>query len=106
MRDEYSSIEQTGKWTTRQVLSGLSLLVGVGAGVAGYSILHEPLNVHLERLTIHLPHAQGHLPSQGLRILHLSDTHFRGVAWREQVKIERIRQLAADLEYDLLIHTG
>src|SRR4030095_14910328 len=79
----------------RQLIGGLGMLAGVGAGLAGYSILHEPLNIHLEELTIELPKAHGHVPAQGLRILHLSDTHFSGVAWREQAKIERIRSLTA-----------
>ena len=92
--------------TQMQLISGLGMLMGVGAGLAGYSILHEPLNIHLEELTIQLPKASGHLPAQGLRILHLSDTHFRGLAWREQAKIDRIRRLTAGLSYDLLVHTG
>jgi predicted MPP superfamily phosphohydrolase len=46
------------------------------------------------------------LPANGLRILHLSDTHFRGIDWREQTKIDCIRRACAGLEYDLLIHTG
>lgn len=90
----------------RQLRNGLGMLLGVGAGVAGYSLLHEPLNIRLEHLTIELPQARGCLPAQGLRILHLSDTHFQGIVWREQAKIERIRRLVAGLEYDLLIHTG
>jgi predicted MPP superfamily phosphohydrolase len=92
--------------TQKQLAGGLGMLMGVGAGLAGYSILHEPLNVHLEELTIHLPKAQGSLPAGGLRILHLSDTHFRGLGWREKAKIERIRRLTAGLTYDLLVHTG
>lgn len=89
-----------------QLLGGLGLLTGLGAGLASYAILHEPLNLCLEQLTIRLPHAKGRLPRAGLRILHLSDTHFQGIDWREQAKIERIRQLTHGLEYDLLVHTG
>lgn len=92
--------------TQQQLVTGLGMAFGVGAGLAGYSLLHEPLNVHLEQLTIRLPQAQSSLPKRGLRILHLSDTHFRGIAWRENAKIERIRRLTAGLEYDLLVHTG
>jgi uncharacterized protein len=84
----------------------LGLLAGVGAGVASYAYLHEPLRVRLDRLTIRLPNAAANLPRAGLRILHLSDTHFRGVHWRELVKIDSIRRACAGLEYDLLIHTG
>lgn len=90
----------------KHLLGGLGLLTGLGAGLASYAILQEPLNICLERLTIRLPNAQGRLPSQGLRILHLSDTHFQGIHWREQAKIERIHQLTKGLEYDLLVHTG
>ncbi|MCC6168136.1 MAG: metallophosphoesterase [Caldilineaceae bacterium] len=90
----------------RGLLGGLSLLMGVGAGVAGYAIFREPLHVHMDHLKITLPNANGHLPAQGLRILHLSDTHFRGENWREQAKIGSIRRACAGLDYDLLIHTG
>ena len=94
------------KTVQKQVLGGLGLLTGIGAGLASYAILQEPFNVIMERLTIRIPNARGRLPSQGLRILHLSDTHFQGIDWREQAKIESIRRLTADLRYDLLIHTG
>ncbi|MCB0062961.1 MAG: metallophosphoesterase [Caldilineaceae bacterium] len=89
-----------------QVLGGVGLLTGLGAGLASYAVLQEPFRICLERLTIRLPNAKGRLPSNGLRILHLSDSHFQGIHWREQAKIERIRQLTKGLEYDLLIHTG
>lgn len=105
---------ESKQWITRlqdrtlqkQILGGIGLLTGLGAGLASYAVLQEPLNICLERLTIRLPHAKGRLPSNGLRILHLSDTHFQGINWREQAKIERIRQLTKGLEYDLLVHTG
>lgn len=89
-----------------QMLGGLGLLAGLGAGLASYAVLQEPFNLCLERLTLRLPNAKGRLPATGLRILHLSDTHFQGIDWREQAKIERIRKLTDGLEYDLLIHTG
>lgn len=94
------------KTLQKQVFGGIGLLTGLGAGLASYAILQEPFNVIMERLTIRIPHAKGRLPSAGLRILHLSDTHFQGIDWREQAKIESIRRLTADLAYDLLIHTG
>jgi predicted MPP superfamily phosphohydrolase len=94
------------KTVQKQILGGVGLLTGLGAGLASYAILQEPMNICMERLTIRLPHAKGRLPSRGLRILHLSDTHFQGIDWREQTKIERIRQLTKGLEYDLLFHTG
>jgi predicted MPP superfamily phosphohydrolase len=92
--------------TQKQLASGVGMLLGFGAGLAGYSLLHEPLNIHLEELTLVVPRRKGQLPARGLRILHLSDTHFRGLAWRERAKIERIRTLTQGLEYDLLVHTG
>lgn len=88
------------------VWSGLGALLGLGVGMATYAYFHEPLHIDLEQLTFHLPAAQGRLPKDGLRILHLSDTHFQGSDWREHIKIDCIRRLTADLTYDLLIHTG
>ncbi|NJN83679.1 MAG: hypothetical protein HC802_16285, partial [Caldilineaceae bacterium] len=61
---------------------------GVGASLAGYALFHEPLHVRLDHLTVRLPNAAGRLPAAGLRILHLSDSHFQGTDWREQAKIE------------------
>lgn len=86
--------------------SGLGLFFGLGVGLVSYAYWHEPLNIDFEQLTVHLPNAKGRVPVRGLRILHLSDTHFQGSDQREHAKIERIRRLTADLEYDLLIHTG
>ena len=90
----------------KQVAGSIGLLTGLGATVAGYSIFREPLDIQLDELTMRIPNAGGRLPEKGLRILHLSDTHFQGIEWREQAKIKRILQLTAGLEYDLLIHTG
>lgn len=88
------------------LLSGAGLLAGLGAGVAGYAVLREPLNVRMDQLTLRLRQASGRIPPGGLRVLHLSDTHFQGEHWREQPKIESIRRACAGLEYDLLVHTG
>ncbi len=96
----------TKKNGTAPLWQSLGALTGLGLGAAGYAVLHEPLQVRLDKLDITLPHAAGRLPSRGLRILHLSDTHFQGLAWREQAKIDRIRTLTQNLDYDLLIHTG
>jgi hypothetical protein len=98
--------KSSDKSVQRQLIGGLGICLGVGASLAGYSFLHEPFNIGLEQLTIHLPQANGHLPSAGLRVLHLSDTHFQGLSWREQPKMEQVRRLAEGLTYDLLIHTG
>ncbi len=46
------------------------------------------------------------VPGEGLNILHLSDTHFRGADRREHAKIEQVRRATAGEEIDLLIHTG
>jgi predicted MPP superfamily phosphohydrolase len=92
--------------TRIQLLSGISVLTSISGFIAGYAFFREPLQVRLDHLTIHLPNAKGKLPAKGLRLLHLSDTHFRGADWREQAKIDCIRKACAQLEYDLLIHTG
>ncbi len=90
--------------------AGGALLAGAaaGAGILYYAHEVEPLDIQLERLTIRLPRAAGRLPAQGLRILHLSDSHFHGDGRdpREHAKIERVRALTAGLSYDLLVHTG
>lgn len=86
--------------------AGGGLLAAAGLGVFGYAFLVEPQNIGLERLTIRLPDAAGRLPQGGLRILHLSDSHFSGRNWREKGKIEKVRQLVQGVECDLLIHTG
>ncbi len=85
-------------------LAGAGLLAGLGTALAGYAFLWEPFRIRLDRVTIPLVGAD--LPPQGLRILHLSDCHFHGQDGREQAKIEQVLDLAQDLEYDLLIHTG
>jgi len=94
------------KRMTNGIIGGLGIVAGVGMATAAYAMFREPLDVALERRTIRIPHAQGKLPQHGLRILHLSDTHFQGLEWRERAKINQIRKIAASLEYDLLIHTG
>lgn len=94
----------------RQFLDGMGFVAGLGAGLgavlAGYAFLMEPFNLRLERMTIRLPRARGKLPAGGLRLLHLSDSHFQGRDWREKEKIERVHRTVAGLEYDLLVHTG
>lgn len=94
----------------KQLLAGAGLMTGltagIGAAMAGYAFWLEPLDVRMETLTIRMPQARHRLPPHGLRILHLSDFHFQGKEWREQGKIERVRQLTQGLAYDLLVHTG
>lgn len=78
----------------------------VGAAATAYAYYVEPHRIQLERLTLHLPRGSGRLPAGGLKILHLSDSHFRNEPTREGPKIERIRSLTKGLRYDLLVHTG
>ncbi len=87
-------------------LTGISAMVGLGAALGGYALLYEPFDVRAERLAVRLTRDRPGLPSEGLRILHLSDTHFRGADRREHAKIEQVRRAAADEQIDLLIHTG
>lgn len=89
-----------------QIIRGAGVLAGIGAGLASYAYFREPLHVSFDRLTIRMPQAQQRLPAGGLRILHISDTHFRGLDWRERPKIDAIRRVCANLDYDLLVHTG
>lgn len=78
----------------------------LGAAALAYAYYVEPRRIQLERLTFRLPSAHGRLPKEGLRILHLSDSHFRNQPAREEPKIKRIRRLVEGLRYDLLVHTG
>ena len=87
-------------------VAGATLLAGAGIATFGYALLVEPFHIELERRTIRLPQAAGRLPAHGLRILHLSDSHFGGHDWRERKKIELVRRLVAGMEIDLLVHTG
>ena len=90
-----------------EMVAGLTGLgAGLGAVLAGYAYLHEPFAIRLDQLRLRMPNSQGRLPAAGLRLLHLSDFHFRGADQRERLKIERVRKITANLEYDLLIHTG
>lgn len=82
------------------------VLGAAGAAALGYALLVEPQNIQLERLPVRLQNAEGRLPAQGLRILHVSDSHFSGKNWREHGKIERVRRLVAGIECDLVVHTG
>lgn len=90
----------------RQLLGSATALAGLSMGVASYAVFREPMRVRLDRLTIRMPNARGRLPARGLRILHLTDTHFRGADWREQSKIEDICRKCAGMDYDILVHTG
>lgn len=90
----------------RSLLGGLGILTGLGLSIASYALFREPLDISLDRLTIRLPGTLGRLPQRGLRILHLSDTHFQGLEWRERAKIKQIHRLLSGLQFDLLIHTG
>lgn len=85
---------------------GAAAATTAAVAALGYAYYIEPQAITLEKLTLRLPRAQGRLPAEGLRILHLSDSHFRNATRREEPKLERIRSLTQGLEYDLLVHTG
>ncbi len=87
-------------------LAAFGALAGAGLATLVYAHFIEPFDLELERLTVRVPDAAGRFPASGLRILHLTDSHFQGRARREGKKIEKVRQLTAGLEYDLLVHTG
>ncbi len=92
-------------WLWRALgLGAVSAVAGAAALTYAYAV--EPLRIEFEHRTIRVANAQGKLPPEGLRILHLTDSHFKGGQAREREKIARIRKLTAGLEYDLLIHTG
>ena len=86
--------------------TGLGAVAGLGAALGGYAYLYEPFDVRTERLAVRLLRDKAGLPSEGLNILHLSDTHFRGSDRREHAKIEQVRRATAGEKIDLLIHTG
>jgi hypothetical protein len=88
------------------MLAATGALAGAGLAALAYAYFYEPFHLELERLTVPIPDAAGRLPADGLRILHLTDSHFQGLAWREKKKIAEVRRLTAGLEYDLLAHTG
>jgi predicted MPP superfamily phosphohydrolase len=95
-----------GRGPLRSLLPAAGLLAGTALAGFSYAYLVEPLLVQMERLTVRLPNAAGRIPPDGLRLLHLSDSHFQGRTGRERLKLARIRRLTRGLEYDLLIHTG
>ena len=86
--------------------AGLGAVAGLGAALGGYAFLYEPFDVRTERLAVRLLRDKAGVPGEGLNILHLSDTHFRGADRREHAKIEQVRRATAGEEIDLLIHTG
>ncbi len=104
-------VESTGadRWGRRRVpvlLAGLGAMAGVGAALGGYALLYEPFKVQTERIVLRLLREQPGIPREGLNILHLSDTHFRGADRREHAKIAQVRRATAGERIDLLIHTG
>jgi predicted MPP superfamily phosphohydrolase len=101
------AVARAARWgPLRWLWPASGLLASTAAAGFAYAYLVEPMLVQLERLTVHLPQAVGRIPAEGLRILHLTDSHFRGRAGRERVKLARVRRLTRGLEYDLLVHTG
>lgn len=100
------AIKKQNRRSWRRAAAAAGAVAATGAALFGYALLIEPQNIGLERLHIRLPDAAGRLPAQGLRILHISDSHFSGREWRERAKIERVRRLVQGIECDLLVHTG
>ena len=86
--------------------AGLWAVAGLGAALGGYAFLYEPFDVRTERLAVRPLRDKAGVPGEGLNILHLSDTHFRGADRRERTKIEQVRRATAGEEIDLLVHTG
>lgn len=101
-----SGVQGGGSQRLQVLLAGLGAVAGLGAAIGGYALLYEPFDVRTERLEVRLLRDRAGLPSEGLTILHLSDTHFRGADRREHAKIEQVRRATAGEEIDLLIHTG
>lgn len=99
---------QSSRRILKAGLAGSAIAMATGAAAIAYAHYVEPFDIRLEQIEIQLPNAAGRLPKTGLRILHLSDSHFHGGkrTARERAKIESVRRLTADLEYDLLVHTG
>ena len=87
-------------------MAGLGAMAGISAALGGYALLYEPFDVRTERLSVRLLRDRRGLPAEGLNILHLSDTHFRGADRREHAKIAQVRRATAGEKVDLLIHTG
>ncbi len=98
--------DEDGRRRVPVLWAGLGAVAGLGAALGGYAFLYEPFDVRTERLAVRLLRDKAGLPSEGLHILHLSDTHFRGADRREHAKIEQVRRATAGEEIDLLIHTG
>ena len=97
---------QGGSQRVTVLLAGLGAMAGIGAALGGYALLYEPFDVRTERLEVRLLRDRAGLPVEGLNILHLSDTHFRGADRREHAKIAQVRRATAGEKIDLLIHTG
>ena len=97
---------QGGSQRVAVLLAGLGAMAGIGAALGGYALLYEPFDVRTERLEVRLLRDRAGLPVEGLNILHLSDTHFRGADRREHAKIAQVRRATAGEKIDLLIHTG
>jgi hypothetical protein len=76
----------------------------VGALIAAYGLLIERVQVQLDRYELALD--KPGLPSEGLRILHLSDLHCRPRGPVQALKLARLERLLVGEEYDLVALTG
>lgn len=103
---ESGSADRDGSRRLAALWAGLGAVAGLGAALGGYALLYEPFDVRTERLAVRLLRDKAGLPKEGLNILHLSDTHFRGADRREHAKIAQVRRATEGEKIDVLIHTG
>ncbi|MXZ21000.1 MAG: hypothetical protein F4Y84_10440 [Caldilineaceae bacterium SB0665_bin_25] len=103
---ESDSADRDGSRRLTSLWAGLGAVAGLGAALGGYALLYEPFDVRVERLAVRLLRDKAGLPREGLNILHLSDTHFRGADRREHAKITQVRRATEGEKIDVLIHTG
>jgi len=88
------------------VILGCLILVG-GLGLAAWMVLVEPVRFRVRRVSVgsgdlaRSPQEGG--PPAGLRILHISDTHFYG---SDERKLRFLRRVAREEEYDFAFLTG
>lgn len=103
---ESDSADRDGSRRLTALWTWLGAVAGLGTALGGYALLYEPFDVRTERLAVRLLRDKAGLPKEGLNILHLSDTHFRGADRREHAKIAQVRRATEGEKIDVLIHTG
>ncbi|MEA3335806.1 MAG: metallophosphoesterase [Chloroflexota bacterium] len=93
----------TSTWKDGLLTAGAAVGMA-GLGTLAYSRWIERLRIEVKRMRVVVDSPA--VPSQGLRILHLSDLHFTDHGLIERLKIRRTQELLADETYDLLLITG